>query len=133
MPIPHGTGARSPFARLLTKYEGPTEFIATDRTPRGLSYSLVCQAGLPAGTDVRVSVGNVRAFSGVPWRLEGVELQDARGATREGGEDGRFVITHVVPRGWRELMRGGDTPAGGGMSGRNRGPVHRPGHDGAGR
>ena len=57
-------------------------------------------------------------------RPEGVELQDAGGAPGEGSEDGRFVIMHVVPGPWRELMRGGDTPAGGGMSGRNRGPVH---------
>jgi len=117
-------GSRALFARLQAEYEGPSDFTATDRTPKLLSYTLVCPAGLPAGTDVRVSVGKVRAFSGVPWRLEGVELQDARGAMREGSEDGRFVIMHVVPRHWRELMRGGDTPAGGGMSGRNRGSVH---------
>jgi|GEM_PF-996378 len=117
-------GARAPFTRLQAEYDGPTEFIATDRSQKPLSYTLVCPAGLPAGTDVRVSVGNVKAFSGIPWRLDGVELQDARGRGREGSEDGRFVIMHVVPGHWRELMRGGDTPAGGGMSGRNRGPVH---------
>ena len=112
----------NPFAQLQAHYQGPTEFTATDRRPKKLRYTLRCPAGLPAGTDVRVSIARVRSFSGLPWTLEGVDVLNAAG--RRSKDGGSVVLGHVIPQGWDALMRGGDTPAGGGMMGRQRGPVH---------
>ena len=114
----------NPFAQLHTHYKGPTEFTATDRKPKKFRYTLCCPAGLPAGTDVRVSIARVRFFSGVPWTLEGVDVLNAARRRSKDGAAGSVVLGHVIPRSWDALMRGGDTPAGGGMSGRQRGPVH---------
>ena len=110
--------------RLRTRYEGPEEFRTTERSPSRMCYRLVCPFGLPAGTEVRVSLSKFRSFCALPWSLEGVEVCDASGRVVDDGGVGRVVLAHVIPRGWDQMMRGGDTPAGGGMMGRNRGPVH---------
>ena len=112
------------FTQLHTTYDGPAAFEATDRSPKSMRYTLICPSGLPAGTEVRVSVSKFRSACALPWTLEGVDVCDASGRVRDDGSAGRIVLAHGIPRGWDQMMRGGDTPAGGGMMGRNRGPVH---------
>jgi hypothetical protein len=100
---------------LRMRYEGPREFVVTDRQPRALRLCLVCSGGLPPGSEIRATIRNFRAFGDMDWGLDGVEIK---------GGHGRVVVGHGPPRTWDEMMRGAATPGGGGLIGGEHTQMH---------
>ncbi len=93
---------------LLVSCEGPTHFVATDREPKPVWVRIDCPEGLAAGTDVRLSISTFHSYTR-DWRLDDIVISQGQG---------RFVVGHQLPQDWRQMTRGGDGPAGGGLIGR---------------
>lgn len=93
---------------LRLTYEGPHDFIATDRTPRPLKLILSCPEGLPAGAEVRATVTGFRAFTDGGWDVVDVEVVGGRG---------RIIIGQGMPIHFRDLVMPGVSPGGGQLVG----------------
>ncbi|MCC9077057.1 hypothetical protein FKZ61_013180 [Litorilinea aerophila] len=99
---------------MKVRYEGATEFVATDKEPKPIKVIVECPEGLTAGTDVRVSISTFHSYTRV-WTLDGIEVENG---------NGRFVLGHGLPHTWHQMTRGGVGPAGGGLIGRPVGEVY---------
>jgi len=99
---------------LRVAYTGTTRFVATDREPRPLEVTLICEAGLEAGAEVRVCTTTFHTHT-PEWRLDAIRVE---------GGDGHLVLGHGLPQGWQEKTRGGVGPAGGALVGRPVGEVY---------
>ena len=101
--------------KLKMSYRGPREFVVTPREKQSLHLGLECPQGLPAGTEIRATIRNFRAFGDMDWILESIEVAEGRG---------RLVVGHGPPRTWDEMMRGAGTPGGGGLIGGEHNQLH---------
>ena len=97
------------------RYEGVSDFVATDRSPKRVQVILECRDGLAEGADVRVSISTFHTVSFKESNLAGMNVENGSGAV---------VLGHGVPKHWTDMTRGGVGPAGGGIVGRPVGQVH---------
>ena len=65
--------------KLKMSYRGPREFVVTPREKQSLHLGLECPQGLPAGTEIRATIRNFRAFGDMDWILEGIEVAEGCG------------------------------------------------------